>query len=98
MKTQMARLAATVAAAFLGTMTIAEAGSSEPETPRAYHVFNLASLGGTDSAANSINNLGFVSGYSNLNGDQTRHATLWLYGLKLDLGTLGGPNSNVRGP
>ncbi len=36
-----------------------------------------------------------MAGYSNLYGDKRRHATLWRFGKKLDLGTLGGPNSNV---
>lgn len=34
-------------------------------------------------------------GFTNLPGDTTEHATAWLYGLKFDLGTLGGPNSAV---
>jgi probable HAF family extracellular repeat protein len=63
-----------------------------------YRVTNLSSLGGTISRGNSINNRGWVAGYSNLPGDQSRHATLWLDGSALDLGTLGGPNSSVAWP
>jgi len=63
-----------------------------------YQVTNLSSLGGTSSGGNSINNLAWVTGFSNLPGDQTTHATLWLYGLRFDLGTLGGPHSNVAWP
>ncbi|HEV8628891.1 MAG TPA: hypothetical protein VGV61_01140 [Thermoanaerobaculia bacterium] len=63
-----------------------------------YQVTNLASLGGTVSRGNSINNAGWVAGYSNLTGNQSRHASLWLYGAQLDLGTLGGPNSSVAWP
>lgn len=55
-------------------------------------------LGGTSSQAASINNLGWVAGSSNLTGDATEHAELWAYGLNLDLGTLGGPNSAVLWP
>jgi probable HAF family extracellular repeat protein len=63
-----------------------------------YHVTQLPSLGGTSSAGNSVNNLAWVSGFSNLPGDETTHATLWVWGLRFDLGTLGGPNSNVAWP
>ena len=63
-----------------------------------YHVTNLSSLGGTVSRGNSINNRGWVAGYSNLAGNQSRHATLWLDGMAVDLGTLGGPNSSVTWP
>ncbi len=60
-----------------------------------YTIMDLPSLGGTNSRANSINNLGWLNGYSNLAGNQSRHAALWRNGLLTDLGTLGGPNSNV---
>jgi probable HAF family extracellular repeat protein len=60
-----------------------------------YQVSNLASLGGTNSAGNSINDQTWVAGYSRLMGDLSRHAALWRSGLITDLGTLGGPNSSV---
>jgi len=60
-----------------------------------YKIVTLDTLGGTVSRGNSINNRGWVAGYSNLPGDESRHATLWRHGSLLDLGTLGGPNSNV---
>lgn len=63
-----------------------------------YQVTNLPSLGGTVSRGNSINNRGWVAGYSNLPGNLSRHATLWLDGTAVDLGTLGGPNSSVVWP
>lgn len=63
-----------------------------------YRVTNLPSLGGAVSRGNSINNRGWVAGYSNLAGNQSRHATLWRDGAALDLGTLGGPNSSVAWP
>src|SRR6266481_4264768 len=59
-----------------------------------YHVSNLASLGGTSSGGNSINDRCWVAGYSRL-PDRNRHATLWRNSSLLDLGTLGGPNSSV---
>src|SRR5262249_60145649 len=63
--------------------------------PPQYQVVNLPSLGGTISRGNSVNDRGWVSGYSNLAGNQTRHATLWIHGENTDLPTLGGPNGNV---
>ena len=61
-----------------------------------YRVINLGNpLGGTSSIGNAMNNLGWGMGTSNLPGDTTQHAELWLPGLHLDLGTLGGPNSAV---
>jgi len=62
---------------------------------RKYSITDLASLGGTNSRANSINNLSWLAGYSNLAGNQSRHAALWRGGVLTDLGTLGGPNSAV---
>jgi probable HAF family extracellular repeat protein len=52
-------------------------------------------LGGTASAANSINNRGWALGAATLAGNTTEHATVWIYGKPIDLGTLGGPNSSV---
>ena len=63
-----------------------------------YRVTNLPSLGGTISRGNSINDRGWVAGYSNLAGNQSRHAILWIDGVGSDLGTLGGPNSSVAWP
>jgi probable HAF family extracellular repeat protein len=72
--------------------------ASQPNRLAQYHVSSLPSLGGTISRGNSINNRGWVAGYSNLAGNQSRHATLWLDGTKVDLRTLGGPNSSVAWP
>lgn len=63
-----------------------------------YALGNLASLGGTSSTGNSLDNRGWVSGRSNLPGNQARHATLWRGNALTDLGTLGGPNSVVVWP
>jgi probable HAF family extracellular repeat protein len=60
-----------------------------------YNVSNLASLGGTSSGGNSINDQSWAAGYSRLPDNLSRHATLWRNGSILDLGTLGGPNSSV---
>lgn len=63
-----------------------------------YRVVNLSSLGGTDNAGNSINDLNIVGGFANLPDNNSRHAMLWLYGFRFDLGTLGGPNSAIAWP
>ena len=63
--------------------------ASQPE----YAITDLPSLGGTNNRANIINNRDWLAGYSNLAGNQTRHAALWREGVLTDLGTLGGPNS-----
>jgi probable HAF family extracellular repeat protein len=72
--------------------------AATPSAPTRYHVTNLASLGGTVGAGNSINNRGWLAGTSNLPGDQVQHAAVWRNGSLTDLGTLGGPNSGVLWP
>ena len=63
-------------------------------TPNAQYAITkfAASLGGVTSRGTAINNRGWVAGFSNLPGDNTRHAALWRDGSIRDLGTLGGPN------
>lgn len=91
MKTLIPRIAL-VASALL-------AGATQAAPPEArYRVTDLPSLGGTVSRGNSINDRGWIAGYSNLAGNQSRHAALWTGGSVLDLGTLGGPNSSVTWP
>ena len=63
-----------------------------------YRITTLASLGGTQSSGNGINDLEWVTGSSTLGGNLTVRATLWLDGQITDLGTLGGVNSSVAWP
>ena len=93
------RRTALVAAVLLLGAGVAPPARAATDHPRAtYRVTDLASLGGTASAGNSVNNRGWIAGFSNLPGDQTQHATLWRGGKLVDLGTLGGPNSSVAWP
>jgi probable HAF family extracellular repeat protein len=94
----IARFAPAAAVLLAGVAHGGDLGSSRREEPGKYQVTHLSSLGGTVSRGNSINDAGWVSGYSNLPGNQARHASLWLDGRQLDLGTLGGPNSSVAWP
>ena len=65
--------------------------------PPKYYVFNLGAPNGGFAGADAINNLGWISGGANLTGNNVVHAELWI-GTLIDLGTLGGPNSNVSWP
>lgn len=88
-------LVAACSAAFAQTVLASDAVQNSATQ---YRVTNLPSLGGSVSRANSIDDLGIISGYSNQAGNQSRHATAWLFGSAFDLGTLGGPNSSVAWP
>lgn len=73
----------------------------QPQRPGQAH-YRVSSLGvplgGTSSGAAAVNDLGWVAGDSNLAGDASQHAELWVYGYPIDMGTLGGPNSAVLWP
>ena len=100
MKTLIARCALPAAALIAASAMAGEAASGPHTGPSDYRIVELDGLGGTDSSGNSINNLGMVTGYSHIASDQHRHATLWLFGVEIDLGTLGDydRNSNVPWP
>jgi probable HAF family extracellular repeat protein len=61
-----------------------------------YFVVKLGSLGGTVGRSNGVNGRGWVSGWSNLAGDNNHHAVLWIDGNPSNLGTLGGQNSEIE--
>ncbi|MGA7854144.1 MAG: hypothetical protein WCA15_12530 [Candidatus Acidiferrales bacterium] len=63
-----------------------------------YRVVNLGNLSGTASSGNTINNIGWAMGSADQSGNTTEHAAVWIYGLRFDLGTLGGANSDVQWP
>jgi probable HAF family extracellular repeat protein len=55
----------------------------------------VGTLGGSFSAALGLNDRGWAAGIASLPGDQATHAFLETSGKLTDLGTLGGPNSDV---
>ncbi|MGC2247949.1 MAG: hypothetical protein WA609_15185 [Terriglobales bacterium] len=70
-------------------------------TPQKKHVTNYQvfflpdTLGGTVSAANAINDLGWAMGFAASTGNANLEAVAWIEGKAVKLGTLGGPNSSV---
>lgn len=68
-----------------------------PPALRHYRVIDLGTLGGTVSAGNAINNIGWVTGFSN-EASGIQLATLWANRAEIPLGTLGGPSSDVAWP
>ena len=70
--------------------------ASQNQAPK-YYVFNLgAPLGGNPEPV-GINDLGWISGGANLASNNVVNAELWI-GAPVDLGTLGGPSSNISWP
>jgi probable HAF family extracellular repeat protein len=100
MKRPMARVAfgaALLASAAAGGRPVASPAGNPGPTRSAY----LLGLGGDHSRGNSINNHGWIAGYSHLDASY-RHATLWPDDTPTDLGALGDKNrpknSNVAWP
>ncbi|MGA8541059.1 MAG: hypothetical protein WB566_16270 [Terriglobales bacterium] len=75
---------------------LAQAQQKNNQPPR-YYVFNLGAPNGGFAGADAINDLGWISGGANLTGNNVVNAELWV-GTPINLGTLGGPNSNVSWP
>jgi probable HAF family extracellular repeat protein len=77
-----------------------ETGVTHHQSKVQYAIRDLGSLGGSDGAgatAEVISNNGLALGTSNLAGDKTQHGFVWRNGKMIDLGTLGGLNSNEQG-
>jgi len=73
-----------------------ESNAGSRATGTTYHVLSLATLGGKANFAVAINGLGQITGTSLLKEDQVQHAELWRAYRATDLGTLGGPNSEIN--
>jgi probable HAF family extracellular repeat protein len=58
-----------------------------------FTITDLGTLGGSFSLAYAVNNKGQVDGFSTLPGDAVFHSFVYENGRMIDLGTLGGPNS-----
>ena len=88
------------AAMALAAVVVAVPSGAQDPAPRQIHyrVIDLGTLGGSVSAGNAINNIGWVTGFSNkASGEQL--ATLWADGAQIPLGTIGsGPGSDVGWP
>lgn len=90
-------LGAALAAALLAGA--ANAGQPQPRLQIRYKIELLSDLGGSATAASSINDLGWIAGQSNLTDDAASLAVLWRPGKPVkELGTLGGTNSAVLWP
>ncbi|MGA9568182.1 MAG: hypothetical protein WBS19_21855 [Candidatus Korobacteraceae bacterium] len=63
------------------------------QQPPRYTITDLGTLGGSFSLAYGINDNGQIDGFSTLPGDAVQHSFLIEKGTMIDLGTLGGPNS-----
>ena len=88
---------AAIALMILASSFSLQAQVEQKKQPAKYYVFNLGSpLGGVPEPV-GINDLGWISGGANLASNTSVHAVLWV-GAPMDLGTLGGPNSNVSWP
>jgi hypothetical protein len=99
MKLRMLRYLSAIALFAAPTVTVRIAAQDKlSNQPPRYIVIKLGTLAGAVSGGNSINNLGWITGSSDLAGNQVQPAALWTYGLTIDLGTLGGPNSAVAWP
>ncbi|HZY96489.1 MAG TPA: hypothetical protein VFE35_05260 [Candidatus Cybelea sp.] len=73
--------------------------SGSPLRVSHYYLAALRGLGGSNgSAANGINDRGWITGASFIKGNGAGHAVLWVNGKPVDLGTLGGSNSAVNWP
>jgi len=72
-------------------------GAVSRSAPEMYRVRTLESLGGSNNRANSLNDLGIVSGYSDLPTGQ-RRASAWWLGQRMTIEPLGGTHNTVAWP
>jgi len=87
-------IAMTLCTSLVSLPLAAQAGNNLSSAPREYTLQVLRGPLGGGGNANSVNNLGWVTGVSNPPEDTYDHAVLWRDGHPTDLGTLGGNNSD----
>ena len=92
-----ANIWAKILAVATGWLSLSAPGFLAAQSPAPRYAFkDLGTLGGTNTAANAINNLGQIVGQSDVIGAVTQpHAFLYSNGVMKDLGTLG---SNAIAP
>ena len=73
-----------------------ESSAGSRASATTYYMRTLATLGGKGDYASAINSRSQITGASLLKGDKVEHAALWRAYRATDLGTLGGPNSDVQ--
>lgn len=73
----------------------AQQDRKSPPNPPRYSLTILDTLGGCCGIGHGINRAGAVAGASVPSNNDELHAAVWERGMILDLGTLGGPNSNT---
>jgi probable HAF family extracellular repeat protein len=83
--------------AALALLQIGMQSQTSSQKPQNYYVFNLGSPLGGNTEPVGINDLGWISGASNLPNNPSGLAELWI-GAPISLGTFGGPNSGVEWP
>jgi probable HAF family extracellular repeat protein len=86
----MALCAGLITPALLGAQELSGAQAAQPAH---YTITDLGTLGGSFSLAYGINDNGQIDGFSTLPGDTVQHSFVIKKGKMIDLGTLGGANS-----
>jgi len=93
MKQNLVAFAITVFTLLAISVGLAQGQQSKNHLPR-YTVINLGTMGGTYAAAENISRDGFIGGIGYLAGDNSVHGAVWM-GTRINLGTLGGPDSET---
>jgi uncharacterized membrane protein len=96
----MKKLARTflIPAVLLASMSHAGELDGEAHAKPIYRIVELPSRDGPSNSGNGINNQSLIVGYTEAPDGASRHAALWFYGFRSDLGTLGGQNSTIAWP
>lgn len=81
------------------TLLLSSGAYAAGSGPTMYRIINLGSpAGGPVSQGTTINERGWIAGFTTLPGNPVMQAELWRNGKAMSLGSLGGPNSAVAWP